>query len=80
MRSAVIHADYSHDMAELQAGGWTGTEVDYQRDVLPNRLHTLYGALNIIVRQVDPQTGRFLGNWQPGRALCAKHKAEGLTI
>jgi hypothetical protein len=80
MRSGVMHGDYSHDMEELKAGGWTGTEAEYQKEILPHRLHTLYGCLNQIIRQVDPATGRFSGDWQDGRATCDLHRAAGLTI
>jgi hypothetical protein len=79
VRSAVIHADYSHDMAELREGGWTGTEADYQK-ILHHRLHTMYVMLNYVVQQIDQQTGRFLRKWQPNRALCPACKATGLTI
>jgi hypothetical protein len=74
-----MHADYSHDMAELREGKWTGTEADYQK-ILHYRLYTMYQKLNYIVRQVDPQTGRFLREWKADRALCATCKANGLTI
>jgi len=80
IRSGVMHGDYSHDMEELRQGGWNGTEAEYQKDVLPHRLHTLYRSLNQIVRQVDPQTGGFAGPWQGGRATCASCEAKGLSI
>jgi hypothetical protein len=79
MRAAVIHGEYSKDMAELQAGSWVGTEADYQK-VLPNRLYSFFYYLDNIVKQVDPQTGRFRRTWEPGRSLCASCKAKGLTI
>ncbi len=79
MRAAVIHADYSHDMTALREGGWTGTEADYQK-VMPNRLHSLFYALNYIVQQIDPQTGRFSRKWDSGRALCASCKTNGINV
>jgi|SRR5450631_511874 len=79
MRSAVIHGDYSKDMAELADGTWVGTEADYQK-VLPNRLHAFFYCLDYIVKQVDQETGRFRRTWQSGRSLCASCKAKGLTI
>jgi hypothetical protein len=80
LRAGVMHGEYSRDMQELKDGGWNGTEAEYQKEVLPRRLRTLYGCLNQIVRQVDPSTGRFAGPWQDGRATCASCRAKGLTI
>jgi len=79
MRSAVIHGDYSKDMAELAAGSWLGSEADYQK-ILPHRLHSFFYCLDYIVKQVDQETGRFRKNWQPGRGLCTSCKAKGLSI
>jgi hypothetical protein len=65
VRAAIVHGDYSKDMAVLREGNWSGSEADYVMNVLPGRLYTLRFMIDRLVAQIDPATGkpRQSGGW-----------------
>jgi hypothetical protein len=83
IRIGAEHGDHQRDFAELSQFGWRPADPDEAyEEIITHRLLSPHLQLCDIFNRVDPETGRFFGEWEPrGFAQCVaaagSHDANG---